>query len=135
MIKLSRLALALVIILPLTGCGGEGEEDSVFNLWEDDSNGELLDLRGYEADNTAVVRKNILGDSVKCTCDIDFIGDEEEGTYVISACEADNENNDEACRDEMEVSVEYEVDDRDMSTINHTSTRVRYWTIYDDDDD
>lgn len=134
MVKFYKWALPIIAVLLLNGCGGEGEKDSVFNLWEDENSSELLDLRGYETDNTAVLRKSILGDSVKCTCDIDFIGDEEEGTYVISACEADDDDKNEACREEMEVSVEYEVDDRDMTTINNTSTRVRYWAIYEDDD-
>jgi len=61
----------------------EGEEDSIFNLWEDESSNELLGLIGYETDHTGVLTKSILRYSVKYICDTDFINTQAEWRAVI----------------------------------------------------
>lgn len=112
--------LILMLTLALTACGGDsssssdkGSSDTVFDMWAMGDG--ILNFRGMVLDINYPF--GFTTDDTKCMCDIQFMGYENRGSIIISACTGDatymgytHASTDQICRDTFHGITRYEVE-------------------------
>lgn len=114
--------LILMLTLAITACGGDSSSSSsdkantetVFDMWATGDGG-LLNFRGMVMDVNFPF--GFTSDETKCTCDILFMGYENRGSIIVSACIGDatytghtHASINQICRDEFHGVTRYEVE-------------------------
>ncbi|GAA6141622.1 hypothetical protein [Hydrogenophaga sp. 5NK40-0174] len=82
-----RFAAAALMVAGLVACGGGGEDKTkdLFSLWNRDSDNVPLDLTGGEF-STPLLMYFYTTDGSQCNCNMTFVGEQHEGTFVVNSC-------------------------------------------------
>lgn len=86
--KIVLLGLTVSLIAACGGGsgGGDAASKSLFSSWTEASTGYVINLTGGSFGNTLPFTF-ILVNGAKCGCDVNLVGTEASGTYVVSSCQ------------------------------------------------